>query len=541
MTESDVGRGRAAAELLLEMAGPDVYRTNPFRVTGLATGAGAREVRQRRQMVMGIIDLGKDPTVNDERLPLPTPPKADDVRAAFDELERPDRRLVDELFWWWGEPGKCECPAEVHELHDLAVEQHAKALDAEAADEEVSRGDRVDLWADAADAWIDALDEDAFWDHVRYRIGALSDRRLDESTLDGLRTTMPRALLQPQAVLVRRTAESADLANLLDVWDVDEDIIDDARSHAAAPAYERIDAQVKEIQGLRDREEVEKATQRAINELPDAADVLEAVVPHERFRRSSALRNQIAITLNNCAFAMTDPLTLDQQQLKIALYEHALDIVVEQSDRDIMQGNLDDFRSAGTTRATSAVPPPRPTAAVPQDEGSLWQRTTELINAHRYDEAFELLRKLDDTATTPKQRADIDYVRRNLITAKTGQPQPLPTAPYTWFFNLAMCLGLVAAVVGITQSSGLATGVTVFVAMVLAVVPLTISYVDRYRRLGKGFSGVGMIAFFLSILWFLSSAANHGPAAWWSLGLLVASLPVTTWIGKKLTEKWGLR
>lgn len=536
-----MSRSRTAADLLLEMAGPDLYRSNPFRVTGLATDAGARDVRQRRQMVMGVIDLGRDPTVNDERLPLPTPPKADDVRAAFDELERPDRRLIDELFWWWDEPDKCGCPPEVHALHDVAVEFHAKALDAEAADEEISRGDRVDMWDDAAEAWDSALELDGFWDHMRHRIGALSDRRLDESTLDGLRKTLPRALLQPQAVIVRRSAEQADLANLLDIWYADEDVIDDARSYAAAPSYERFDALAKEIQGLRDREEIEKACERAIAELPDAAEILETIVPHERFRRSAALRNQIAITLNNCAFAMTGELPLDKQQLKTALYEHALDIVVEESDREIMQNNLDDFRASTTTRVTSTTSTSRVTPTT--DVDSLWRRTTELINARQFDEAFATLDQIDAMTTDPKQRADVDYVRRNLVTAQTGKVPPQPSAPYTWFFNMAMVLGLIAGISSLMNGSGPGPwpiALSVILSIVLGVIPLTISYTEQYRRLGKGFSGFGMIAFFFAILAFLASASNT-PAPWWALVAFVITLPLTAATGKTLTEKWGLR
>jgi hypothetical protein len=186
VTEIDRNRSRAAADLLLEVTDPDLYRRNPFRVTGLATDAGSRQVRQRRRLVLDAFDIGATPAVNDKRLPLPRPPSKDEVRAAFDVLERPDQRLVDELFWWWGEPGTCGCDDLLHQLHDIAVEEHAKALDLEANGTGVSAEERFEQWTDAADAWMEALDEEGFWDHVRHRLRVLSDRRLDESGSPGM-------------------------------------------------------------------------------------------------------------------------------------------------------------------------------------------------------------------------------------------------------------------------------------------------------------------------------------------------------------------
>ncbi|MFD1150602.1 hypothetical protein, partial [Saccharothrix hoggarensis] len=50
-------RAKAAVTRLLDVAGPDLYRRNPFRVTGLATDASPREVRARRQLSVGVGDL----------------------------------------------------------------------------------------------------------------------------------------------------------------------------------------------------------------------------------------------------------------------------------------------------------------------------------------------------------------------------------------------------------------------------------------------------------------------------------------------------
>ncbi|ANZ41582.1 hypothetical protein BBK82_42170 [Lentzea guizhouensis] len=308
---------------LREIAGPDLYRRNPFRVIGLATNAKPAQVRAQRHLLLGALELGSGTVPGDRRLALPRPPTAQEVRAAFDALERADHRLVDELFWWWGEPGACGCPAELHEVHDDAVEAHAKALDTE-TDE--------DLWVDAADAWMDALDHPRFWDHVRHRMKVLSDRRMDESTVSGLGQALPGALLVPQVALAGTRPR---LAGLLDTWDVPAALVDDARRTAAAPTSRRIDELVEEVHTLL-VDSANRAAADRVDELPALAELLEELAPHARYRWSARQRNRTAVMLNNCGLALK---TTDLPRA-VALMRRALAFVVEQSDRATIEDNL---------------------------------------------------------------------------------------------------------------------------------------------------------------------------------------------------------
>ncbi|MFD5827535.1 hypothetical protein [Lentzea sp. NPDC060358] len=334
-------RSRGATARLRDVTGPDLYRRNPFRVVGLATTTRAAQVRAQRHRVLGVLDLGGSAVPGDRRLPLPRPPSAQEVRAAFDALERPEHRLVDELFWWWGDPGACGCAAEVHQAHDEAVEAHAKALDAE-ADE--------DLWVDAADAWMDALDLPGFWAHVRHRAAALSDRRTTESTVDDLRAALPEALLAPQVSLA---ASRPVLARLLDTWDVPAKMIDDARYTAAAPASRRIDELVEEVHRFLTVTATTAAAGR-VAELPALADLLEELAPHERYRWSAKQRNRVAVMLNNTGMALRDT----DFRRSTGLIEQALSYVVEQSDRTTIQANLADAAAVRPFRLEPVVVAP---------------------------------------------------------------------------------------------------------------------------------------------------------------------------------------
>lgn len=484
-------RSRAAADRLLEVAGPHVYRRNPFRVTGMATDARAREVRQRRQTVLGAIDLGAAAMVGDKRMPLPATPSAQDVRTAFDALERTDQRLVDELFWWWGEPGACGCEPEVHELHDTAVEAHATVLDFEA---EGKADDRADRWADAADAWMDALDHDGFWRHVLHRVSVLSDRRLDESTVDGLKTAMPKALLAPQVALARDN--SPELAALLEVWDVDDSVIEDARNAAAAPRVDMITKQINEISALLDAGSAYSASKRAVVELPVAAMQLDMLLPHQSFRRSAKLRNRMAVLMNNCA------LKLSREHVKLGtdLFRGALDLVTEASDKRTIEQNM-------ASQRTVAQYPTR-------------QHSTS-------------------------QQAQIERVLQQLQNQNSWQPPPPPSIParpplpHTWLANLSFITAFIAGLVLLlvvrwdypTWAAAIAT-------TVLAPFPITLIYAHTRERIPPGlFVLIGIVVFVFAYGMVRTTFEVRGDAFLWCLATFIVTSPFTVAIGKLWAER----
>ncbi len=357
MTELSRQRSRAAADLLLELAGPDMYRGNAFRVTGLATTVSAREVRQRRQVSLAAAELGATSHIGDATLPPPGPVSERELRHAFDVLHDAEKRLVHELFWWWGEDLACGCSAATHELHDLAVAAHAKALDVEAG---LLPGKADTLWVDAADSWLDALDLDDFWAHVRHRARVLGDRRIDESTVDGLAEVMARALLAPQIELARQDDEPARLAVLVDEWDLDPALIDDALEALATPTYDAAKKLLKEVQELLDGGDPVTAASRALAELAVAAEELQRLLPHVRFQRSATLRNQVAVTLNNCALAVYRHRS--HRDLTPRLLQRAADLAVDPADREAILANERGLDSLGPVGLSDYSPPPVVTA-----------------------------------------------------------------------------------------------------------------------------------------------------------------------------------
>ncbi|MFD1152240.1 hypothetical protein, partial [Saccharothrix hoggarensis] len=291
----------------------------------------------------------------DDRLPLPADPDADQVRTAFDELGRTAHRLVDELFWWWGEPGECGCPEVVHRLHDDAVRAHAAVLDLEAAPDPIGDGKRRRMWREAAQAWQSALSHTGFWSHVRARVRRLADRSIDSSTVDGLRSAFGRALLNPQVALAS-THRDVVLVELLREWRLDADVVADAVVLASQPLVDRMKALLREFTELLDRRDLGVLGRRAQEELPALARQLELALPHRQNPGSARLREQAAVLLNNCALAIADGGRPDVLRVT-ALLAEAERLAVDAVTKEKVHANLTYHTVlAGLTARTPPTP-----------------------------------------------------------------------------------------------------------------------------------------------------------------------------------------
>ncbi|GAA4233538.1 hypothetical protein GCM10022254_36200 [Actinomadura meridiana] len=200
---------------------PDVYRENPFRITGLPVDATSRDIRRRSEELKVRAKLGTTaPTATP--LALDPPPDIDAVQQAIQRLRDPVRRLEDELFWFW--PSGTDDPAlnalrtgdvsEAERLwtdpgpgrpaavaaHNLAVLAHARALDA----------DDHALWEQALRNWRTALDTEPFWDLVAARARTADDPRVGPRAATELRERLPAALLSISANLAVQESQAGE-------------------------------------------------------------------------------------------------------------------------------------------------------------------------------------------------------------------------------------------------------------------------------------------------------------------------------------------
>ncbi|WP_433796968.1 hypothetical protein [Actinoplanes sp. CA-252034] len=287
------------ADVLRTAAGPDLFRLNAFRATGLPTTADHRAIRQRRQQVVAAMSMGADV----DRIPSDV--DADEVRAAFDRLlEEPRYRLIDEFFWLWDVPGAdCACPSSLHIEHDKATIAHGMALDQEFSKLDPPGADRSDLdrlWSEAARLWDGVLRRNATWDHMRHRAGRLGDRRLDDTVVDELRAGLPAALLRPLVALAVASDNPEPLARCVRGWTGQGELAGDMLVEAAGPLYEKIDDGVRKTRELLEEGELTEAIDNT-RSLPVTLLRLRAMLPPDEFRRTANACELVAIAYNNCA------------------------------------------------------------------------------------------------------------------------------------------------------------------------------------------------------------------------------------------------
>jgi hypothetical protein len=382
---------------LLEVAGPQLYRRNAFRITGLPTDADRRTVRHRQQKIIPALEMGIDPDLGHS---LPVEP--DDVRRAFDLiLGDPRRRLVDELFWLWDTPdATCGCSPALHVDHDKAVQAHSAALDREAVGDGLS-DDELDelevLWAEASTLWNKALRRAAFWDHVRHRITALDDKQLNDSVIDLLRDELPITLVKPLIQLAAKsTTESGWLAEQARSWPIPTVVVDDQLEAAAEPVYEAVKAELSEAVQPLNAGDPYQATELLYEKVLPLLKRLNSLVPASRHRRTASTRNDVAVVFNNCAIRLIDDTGPEAERSARKWLKAAEKLTSDQHTVDLIEANtrtLDEIVTAFKT---------------------IRQRVQELRSYGRTDLARQMLRNIRRDMAGSAGVAEIDKMLAEL-------------------------------------------------------------------------------------------------------------------------------
>jgi hypothetical protein len=262
------------SEILLFAAKPDLFRKNAFRVTGLPVEATAGDVARQSDRLRMAEKYGGGNRLP-SALPLTPPPDADQVREAVDRLRDPERRLVDEFFWFWpnklggskddealsalrrGEEDHAVAAWQRQEssqsisnvsMHNLAVLMHTKALDLEFQKDgaPIDVRKRAELWESAYKRWRVLLDDEGFWSRLTARIRDIDDPRLTTGTARRMKSSLPLALLMIHAQLVVRSAEAGNAGDAQ--WHLGvmkgagfgDAVVQDALRQAVDPLRDRI-------------------------------------------------------------------------------------------------------------------------------------------------------------------------------------------------------------------------------------------------------------------------------------------------------------
>ena len=271
-------RGDYESQRLLELATPELYRQNAFRVIGLPVDASQRDVARQRTRLQMMKKVGiQAPTVATGMMPLRPPPDDDQITQAAQRLNEPESRILDELFWFWPHQGNSAEDEALKLLstdhsnaaqslwlqyeqdysqsristHNLAVYYHCIALDLEHLAERKNLGTdlnetRSRAWNAAFKRWRLLLNDEGFWSRLTARIRELDDPRLTTGTARRIRGSLPKAIFLINARLAVRAAEygnEAEAKRHLDLMNsdgFDPSIREEVLQEAVSPVRDKV-------------------------------------------------------------------------------------------------------------------------------------------------------------------------------------------------------------------------------------------------------------------------------------------------------------
>ncbi len=220
--------GSDECKALLETSTPYVYRQNAFRITGLPADVSIRDIKRRIDDLKHAEEIGDAADEHSHAYALKPPPTLADIREAAQILQDPERRIIQEFYWFWplewgsgkNDPalvalnkgditsafntwkqtsnGLPESAKLVYK-HNLAILYQLVVLDHELANfqknlSEESLKKVKDYWSASSLYCKEILQDDLFWKLVSNRIISVGDPRLTVDLSVRIRKTLPKAL-----------------------------------------------------------------------------------------------------------------------------------------------------------------------------------------------------------------------------------------------------------------------------------------------------------------------------------------------------------
>jgi len=226
-------RGAGECKPLIAAGTKDLFRKNAFRIAGIAVDASGREVADHSKKLNMLKELGQKVSVQNSAMALVPPPTHEEIREALEKLKDPEKRFIDEFFWFWPEDfgasksdpafqalaqGKLNAAVDIWNqkskgstfdvvaAHNLAVVIHVHALDLDNYSFEheltASQKDLVtSYWKGAATAWERLATNEPFWEVVRNRVRQLNEPALTSGFVKRMQASLPEALAKINAEL----------------------------------------------------------------------------------------------------------------------------------------------------------------------------------------------------------------------------------------------------------------------------------------------------------------------------------------------------
>jgi hypothetical protein len=276
---------------LLRAATNDLFRKNAFRITGLSVDTTARDIAKHAEKLKVLAELGQNPHVN-EAFPLRPSPTVEDIREAIQKLKDPEKRLIDEFFWFWPQNfGESRSDAGIQALergdlkgafeiwmskrkhpiegvvatHNLALIFHIRALDWEnhALKAEIDAERRAKVtkyWETAFYRWERIVANEQLWEKVVARIHQLNEPQFRNGFARRMRASLPMALDKVNAELAIAFAESGKLepallhVQLMRATSEGSAAAEKTAELVLTPARKRVTEQIRQVKERADKD-----------------------------------------------------------------------------------------------------------------------------------------------------------------------------------------------------------------------------------------------------------------------------------------------
>lgn len=223
-------------EPLFEACDHLVYLNNAFRIIGMPVDATTREIKRHISDLKSSLDMDDIESELKHAYAITPPPTLEKIREVEKRLQDPERRLIEELFWFWPEewgmgrkdPGYAaladnndtlafqiwndaltgsNMELAVRAKHNMAVIYHLVALDSENNVGQVEytpeqRAQIAEYWNLSLQWWFELIYNDKiFWDLIAERVRMIDDAKLTPEFVKKLKATIPVALIKINAHL----------------------------------------------------------------------------------------------------------------------------------------------------------------------------------------------------------------------------------------------------------------------------------------------------------------------------------------------------
>jgi len=214
-----------------------LYQKNIFRVTGLPVDATSKEILRQAQKLQMLKEMGGGSIGPQSAFALAVSPTTDEIRDALSRMKEPEKRIIDEFFWYWPEEfgasksdpaiqamraGDSEQAVRLWRdrekngsyvaLHNMAIMYHMFAVDwtnyhvtydvDHALDDQI-----IGYWRKSFERWVKIVEVDELGDILKERVRSLGDEVLTTGFIRRMLNQLPGALNRVNAEAALKLAE----------------------------------------------------------------------------------------------------------------------------------------------------------------------------------------------------------------------------------------------------------------------------------------------------------------------------------------------